>query len=111
MSTPADPPPDLQQWIDDAEADDAAWIMVGVPMDEEEIFRQCWKTLPIPMDFSEFRNHMLAIKREKQRHPATRTAIWFLHSLWTLSGYVSTLFSLTQYRTLLIQVLIWFIAV
>lgn len=97
------------------DTDDEDWVQIQMD-DEDKVLKYCWANLPLEISFEEFKKKMLALKEEKQNKPSsgmiirwTQYTIWFFHSLWVVSGYASTLFTVAKYREIIVQLLYWFL--
>ena len=84
------------------------WIVVNSTTDDEVLI-SCWRHLPFEVNYDDFRHEMFRLKRHHQRYKITKITLWCLESIWALSGYASTLFTLSDYKMFLIQMLMWVI--
>jgi hypothetical protein len=94
---------------------DESWVEIQVD-DENMVLKYCWENLPLSISFEEFKTEMLKLKQEKSQKPTltylgwcTQYTVWFFHSLWVLSGYASTLFTVAKYKDIIFQLLYWFL--
>lgn len=90
--------------------DDNWEIVVQDPRSEEEILHDCWRSLPFQIPFDEFKQQMLELKTKHQRSRITNISLYILKTLWHMSGYASTLWSIfctTQYRDTIIALIFY----
>ncbi len=99
----------MVRWMDEnmvEPAMDDGWVYVDTH-DDETLLRQAWSDLPFDIPYHEFRAKMLELKRHHQRGSFTRATLWTLETVWSLSGYATTLLTSRGYQTLLVRLLVW----
>jgi hypothetical protein len=89
--------------------DDDDWVELTQDH-EEKVLEYCWVNLPLQMSLDEFQEHMKTLKRNRSHINLMDSIYFVLQSLWTISGYASTIFTLAKHRQLLIQLILWYLS-
>lgn len=77
---------------------------------EEKVLEYCWVNLPLQMSFDEFQEHMKKLKQQRSHVNLKDSICYVLQSLWSISGYASTLFTLAKHRQLIVQLIWWYLS-
>ena len=82
--------------------EDDEFIIVGISEEQQQLI-ECWKLLPIFMPFDEFCQKVTATPSPQgQTYYITQAitgAVWCIQTGWSVSGYMSAVWTLVQYRS------------
>jgi len=87
-----------------SEMDENDWVEIE---DEEHVLHYCWENLPLEISYDEFKSEMVKLKQHK--NAKSNVLFGICQNLWRWSGYISTLWTVTKYRQIIMQLVAWYL--
>jgi hypothetical protein len=82
---------------------DARWVTIE-SVTEEDMMRECWKSLPFEVPYEQFKKEILQLRRKHQQNRFISLSWYALETIWSWSG---PLLSTMQYRDTIIALIFW----